>query len=219
MKASSLSTPEHVTLDYRVLKEQADPYAAFVRIVEQALDFAIQRLMSHKGKFNSSVSEDQLTLHLLGPLVGMGIRAEHEVDNNGHCDITIFGPMEMKWLGEAKKYSSFPKILGGYRQLVDRYASGRRNQAHGALIIYSFKDKSSTMMVNWKNYLQSSEPETNITMGDEPVSEFRSSKVHRGTEFPLFTLHVAVSMFHKPTDTDAKPKRVVQSRKKSEKLA
>ena len=211
--ARASTTPAKICLELSVLHLQNDPYRAFVGLVARGLDFSIQCMARDKNVLQG-LSEDQLTVVLLGPLKGMTFDASHDTNTGGHCDVVIDGPDEMLWLGEAKKYTSYTKLLGGFRQLMDRYATGTPQQSDGGMIIYSFEASTNEIMAQWRSYLEEAET---IQITDVPTRplEFISTRAHVGTGQPITVRHTPVVLFHRPTDTEKPPKRTRRAKESS----
>lgn len=185
-----------------------EKYPKFVELVERALVYSLGRMVASKNIISKNQTEDQLTLILSGPLLGMGFDISHSTNQGGHCDIVIEGDDEMLWLGEAKIYTDYGKLMGGHQQLVDRYASGLPDQLNGGIIIYMFGEKVATMMRQWRKYLE--DVRTDLKSEDiasQPL-QFRTIEPHRATEQFLSVRHLVVPLHHDPTDSKAPPQRL-----------
>ena len=187
-------------------------YEKFCDAVEDAFDFALKKAVEHKNIINPNSSkngrmdEDQITAYLSMALLGMCFDIAHSKNVGGNCDITVTGSHEMLWLGEAKIFTSYPKALGGYQQLCDRYATGLGSQNRGGFLIYHFRKNSNAVLGKWRDYLDDSRPGVTVENLDSPHT-FKSSEAHAGTGLDYSVRHMIVPLFHSPTDTEAKPLR------------
>ncbi|WP_099185739.1 hypothetical protein [Sphingobium fuliginis] len=188
-------------------------YDDFSDLIETALNYSIGEMVKAKNIINPAaknkdqMDEDQLTLTLSSPLKGMGFDISHSKNVGGNCDISVEGDSEMLWLGEAKIYSDYGKLMGGFQQLCDRYAPGMPNQTRGALLIYFFDGQVANVMQNWRKYVDEAREKLAANdVADNPL-QFRTSEPHGATELMLNVLHMPVPLMHEPTDVAAPPKR------------
>lgn len=114
----------------------------------------------------------------------------------------------MLWLGEAKIFTDYKKLMGGFQQLSDRYATGMPNQTHGGIIIYLFSDNIASRMQTWREYLEDARNGILIESVEKNPLQFISTEPHRATQQDLVIRHVPVPLYHKPTDSVAPPKRI-----------
>lgn len=203
------NTPQRIVLKLMTVPDQGEPYAAFVETVEEAVDWCNQDMARNKNELQD-LDENGLTQHFTRSLKSMGFSAFHELNQGGHCDITVEGPHDTLWLGEAKIFGAYPELLGGYRQLMSRYSTGYPGQDKGGILIY-FTDRSAAgVPAEWERYLlQTGEATTSRADPRSPLN-FYSSASHAGTGQPIEVRHMAVVLFHKPTDQLAKPKRDIK---------
>lgn len=212
MEFAAKTTPEKIRLK---LMRGVTRYDEFSDLIETALNFSIGEMVKDKniinpaGKLKSRMDEDQCTLLLSKPLKGMGFDISHSKNVGGNCDVSVEGDDEMLWLGEAKIYSDYGKLMSGFQQLCDRYAPGMPNQTRGALIIYFFDGQVGNVMMNWRKYVD--EARKNLAANDVAQNplQFRTSEPHGATEIMLSVLHMPVPLMHEPTDVAAPPKRDV----------
>lgn len=153
------------------------------------------------------MDEDQLTLTLSGPLKGMGFDISHSKNVGGNCDVVIEGDSEIMWIGEAKIYSDYGKLMGGFQQLCDRYSTGMPNQNRGGMLIYFFDGEISNVMKNWRKYLDEARDKLAANDVEGKPLQFRTSEPHGATEIKMNVLHMSVPLMHEPTDVHAPPKR------------
>lgn len=210
MEFAAKTTPEKIRLK---LMRGVTRYDEFSELIEAALNYSIGEMVKDKniinpaGKLKSRMGEDQCTLMLSRPLKGMGFDISHSKNVGGNCDISVEGDDEMLWLGEAKIYSDYGKLLGGFEQLCDRYAPGMPNQTRGALIIYFFEGQVGNVMKSWREHVDDVRKElaANDVAGN-PL-QFQTSEPHGATGIMLNVLHMPVPLMHEPTDVAARPKR------------
>lgn len=212
LEVAADNTQKKIIRDLQLIPFKSTPYGDFVTLVEDAINFSIKRLAAAKnivaGKGGKGrMDEDQLTFALSGPLLGMAFDISHSTNVGGNCDIVIEGPDEMLWLGEAKIYSDYGKLMGGFQQLCDRYSTGLEAQSHGGMIIYMFGEKVASVMKTWCEYLTDARKELKAEAVEGHALQFRTTEPHRATEQPIVVRHMPVPLFHEPTDRDAPPPR------------
>lgn len=212
MEFAAKTTPEKIRLK---LMRGVTHYEEFSDLIETAINYSIGEMVKAKNIINPAsknkdqMDEDQLTLTLSGPLKGMGFDISHSKNVGGNCDISVEGDSEMLWLGEAKIYSDYGKLMGGFQQLCDRYAPGMPNQTRGALLIYFFDGQVANVMQNWRKYVDDAREKLAANdVADNPL-QFRTTEPHGATEIVLNVLHMPVPMIHEPTDVAPPPKRKV----------
>ena len=185
-------------------------YGNFKQYIRSELDYAIQKLEQNGNRINFDLTEDQLTLFLLSNLENryIGLHASHEVNQRGHCDITVkLGGFV--WHGEAKKHTSgYSYLFKGYSQLTERYSTGTVNSASGGLIIYTKNQSCSAMMAQWEKHLTKCAPKIHackqiniIACKDNPLV-FYSNHEHTATKLGYEVIHYPVVLYHKPIDPD-----------------
>ncbi len=204
------TTPEKIRLE---LMRGVTLYEKFSDLIETALNYSIGEMVKAKNIINPAsqkkdrMDEDQLTLTLSGPLKGMGFDISHSTNVGGNCDIVVEGGSEMIWIGEAKIYSDYGKLMGGFQQLCDRYSSGMPNQNRCGMLIYFFAGQVAHVMEEWRKYVgDAREHLTSIDVAGNTL-QFRTSEPHGATQVALNVLHMAVPLMHEPTDVAAPPKR------------
>lgn len=212
MEFAAKTTPEKIRLK---LMRGVMSYDEFSDLIETALNYSVGEMVKDKniinpaGKLKNRMDEDQCTLMLTKPLKGMGFDISHSKNVGGNCDISVEGDSEMLWLGEAKIYSNYGKLMGGFQQLCDRYAPGMPNQTRGALVIYFFDGQVGNVMKQWRQYVDNARTKlVAIDVVKNPL-QFQTSEPHGATEITLNVLHMPVPLMHEPTDVAAPPKRSV----------
>lgn len=206
------TTQRQISRELELLSNETDRYQKFVALIERAINFSVTKMVSSKniiaGKGgNNRMDEDQLTLLLSSPLLGMGFDITHSTNVNGNCDIHVVGPEDFLWLGEAKVFSSYAKLMGGFQQLSDRYATGLSHHSRGGMIIYAFGEKVLSMMSDWGAYLLEVRDGLKMeAVKDQPL-QFRTTELHRATEQPIVVCHMPVPLLHQPTDSLPAPQR------------
>lgn len=197
-----------IAVELQMQKFYKRPYGDFVGLIRKALDFSIT-LMAAAKNITPGMDEDQLTHDLLLPLIGMAFDATHSTNVGGNCDIVVAGHSSYLWLGEAKVFSSYGKLLGGYRQLAGRYSTGLANQDHGAVIVYMVTHgNAKERMREWEDYLKFAEIGVKTIRTKERPLEFSSVQDHQGTGLPMYVQHFPVVLFHAPTDIKKPPARI-----------
>jgi len=183
-------------------------YSNFKEYVRANLDEAIAKFEQNANRMNFSLSEDQLTLYLISlfekPV--LGLTASHELNQRGHCDITV-KLHDYIWHGEAKKHSSgYSYLFKGYSQLTERYSSGTVHSASGGVIIYSQNRNCADVMTNYIKYLSKAAPKIhackNINIkkcSDNPLVYY-STHDHTTTKLEYEVLHYPVSLYFNPQD-------------------
>lgn len=210
LEHAARTTPEKIRLK---LMRGVTSYDEFADLVETALNYSIGEMIKEKniinpaGKLKNRLDEDQCTLMLTKPLKGMTFDVSHSKNVGGNCDISVEGDSEMLWLGEAKIYSDYGKLMGGFQQLCDRYSSGMPNQTRGALIIYFFDGQIGNVMENWRKYVGEARDQLIANDVVENPLQFQTSEPHGATGIPLNVRHMPVPLMHEPTDVAAPPKR------------
>ncbi|MEB5993649.1 hypothetical protein MXL79_10825 [Serratia ureilytica] len=184
-------------------------YDNFTEFVRFKLDYAVSELESTANKIGFEQTEDALTLYLLAlvkePLVGFD--AYHEVNQRGHCDITLkLG--DFVWHGEAKKHSSgYAYLFKGYAQLTERYSTGSVTSCSGGLIIYNNNQLCSDVMMKWKNFLQKNAVRIHASKISPLLSGcnknplvFYSVHKHTLTNLDYRVIHYPINFYHDPKD-------------------
>lgn len=210
MEFAATTTPDKIRLK---LMRGITCYDEFADVIETALNYSVGEMVKDKniinpaGKHKSRMDEDQMTLVLSKPLKGMGFDISHSKNVGGNCDISIEGAFEMLWLGEAKIYSSYSKIIGGFQQLCDRYSTGMPNQNRGALLIYFFEGKVKSIMEEWRKFISDARKDLSASdINGNPI-QFRTNEPHGATEISLNIIHIPVPLMHEPTDALPPPRR------------
>jgi hypothetical protein len=207
LEAAANTTPKRIRFELQQMPYTGATYDKFVQLVERGLDYSSRKMVAAKNILNDDMSEDQLTYALSAPLLGMGFDISHSTNQGGHCDIVIEGDYEALWLGEAKKYTGYGKLMGGYQQLVDRYASGLSAQLNGGMIIYMFAAQAASMMSEWRQYLEDARTGLRSENIEGQSLQFRTVEAHKATEQDLTVRHFIIPLFHEPTDRKPPPPR------------
>jgi hypothetical protein len=203
--ALSQSPQQKIVFALATVALAAEPYKTFVALVDRAIDLVLSDMARNKNIVHEQ-SEDELSVYLVGVMKGMTFNARHGENNGGHCDITIDGPNDMRWLGEAKKYTSFAKLFGGARQLINRYGTGLPNQDAGALIVYISKPDALGIMKRWRSTLVMKVKGLEAPQPGEQQLDFLTLLTHKGSGRKLTIRHVPAVLFHEPTDVLPYPK-------------
>jgi hypothetical protein len=151
-----MSAPENSLLNLMELNKQKAPEyynlisatddAEFEKAFDAILERAVSQLEENKNDFES-LTETGLSSALTMALSMPGLSATRETNSNGHVDITVVAdhcsPIRKK-LGEAKIYDGPEYHLGGLKQLLGRYTTGR--EGRGMLVVY-FRKKNIAGLV------------------------------------------------------------------------
>lgn len=196
-----------VAFELQMQKFNDGSYDDFVRLIDKAIDYSTKKMAEAKN-IVVGMDEDQLTNLLLSPLIAMSFDASHSKNVGGNCDVVINGHNDYLWLGEAKIFSAYGKILGGYRQLTSRYSTGLPGQDRGSMIIYMTEHgDAKTRMREWASYLATSKIDVSLELDVTKPLEFGSKQPHVGSGLPVHVRHIPVVLYHAPTDTQKPPKR------------
>jgi len=175
-------------------------FQQFVSVVERAILYALRQL-SRNPELRQDHSEDQLTIEVINLLRAFNLDAQHEAKIGGHCDVSIFGPYDFLWLGEAKRHiQDYSWLLKGFQQLDSRYSTGLSGQDHGGLIIYSIYPRIDQVMESWKAHLI--KDRTGLTCGDfdSDSNSFFSSHQHDSTGRTISVRHFGCPLHFRPED-------------------
>lgn len=108
----------------------ADAHEERLALVERAIDWSVQELVKNRH-VKQTMSEDGLSIEIVGFLKAMGFDAGHDTQYGGHCDIVVEGRDNFLWIAEAKKHGSYDWLLEGFEQLDRRYSTGMPGQDAG----------------------------------------------------------------------------------------
>jgi hypothetical protein len=156
------------------------------------------------------LDEDIITLFIVATLRGRfknQFIVTHDSHNGGHTDIKIQAGSNI-WLGEAKRrVNGNSYILDGFRQLVDRYATGSPTCSTGGLFIYlvneSPKKKATETLKDWKLYLEENFENLEFIESHQKSREGLSlitRHPHSTTGLPYTVHHHLFVLQHFPTD-------------------
>lgn len=203
-RASYTSAPSSITWRLSTLILEGGRYLEFCDLIEEALRHNFQRFSQNKN-IHVGQDEDEITIQLINSLKDMSFDATFERNVGGNCDISVIGPNDYLWLGEAKIYRSSGNALKGTRQLIDRYSTGLENQDRGAVIFYIKKPNALSIMQSWRNRLKAISPGSIFPQPAAQSIDFETQMKHAGSGRMLDIKHLAVVLFHSPTDVLATP--------------
>ncbi|MFJ5447019.1 hypothetical protein ACIKP9_12325 [Methylobacillus methanolivorans] len=177
----------------------ATTYEQWVSVLYEQLDSAIERMEDGASYYQkNSNDEDTLTHHLINPLSQLGYNATHDTYTRGHVDIKIIH-RSFVWLGEAKIYNSYTKLLDGYQQLTTRYSSGDVNKNQGGMLIYYYGRNTKRMMNAWQRKLGGHDSRINFTdCSRRPELAFISNKIHEVSGLEYRIRHIPVMLRYSP---------------------
>lgn len=199
-------------IDYslRLASIASESYSGFMGFVRSRLDQAIQQFEQSVNKMKFEFGEDALTLHLMALLQDrtLGFMAYHEVNQRGHCDITLtFG--DYTWHAEAKKHTGgYAYLFKGYAQLTERYSTGTQNAASGGFIIYNNNQGCKQVMDKWKSHLVKSAPKIHFYKDVIVNNCTKNSLVllskhkHTVSGLDYEVTHYPINFYHNPADPD-----------------
>ncbi|KAB8311176.1 hypothetical protein EH227_04740 [Rouxiella chamberiensis] len=185
-----------------------ESYSNFKEFIRLLLDSAVKNLEENANKVGFDLSEDQLTIYLLGIINNpfLGVLACHEVNQRGHCDITIKLD-NYTWHGEAKKHSSaYSYLFKGYTQLTERYSTGTVDSASGGVIIYTKNRLCHDVMKSYVSYVEKGAPKIHasktISISACPNNPlvYYSTHEHTLTKLSYEVIHYPVNLYHNPQD-------------------
>lgn len=188
----------------------ANSYDGFKALIRKRLDKAVKKFESQTNKMKYEFGEDALTLYLMALLEDetLGLIAYHEVNERGHCDITItFG--EFIWHGEAKRHmGGYAYLFKGYGQLTERYSTGTEIAKSGGLIIYTENSNCLQMMNAWESHVKKCAPRIHVNKGFSithcPKNQLVliSNHTHTVSGLDYEVIHYPINFYHKPVDPD-----------------
>lgn len=185
-------------------REQPKDYEDFIGVFYDDLD-ELLGLMEADAKDLIDASEDELNRQLVRLLNARTYVASHDHDEGGHVDIHV-RPRNLaySWLGEAKLDNGPSYILGGLKQLTDRYSRGTAGHNCGGLLVYCQKDRISDRFHNWRTRLTNEGPNhfEGLDIGDcnrrnDGLSFFSSFVLSRmGSRAPKYQVrNIGVSLY------------------------
>ena len=175
----------------------------FQNIVRDAFDLCASDMSQARDQIKN-FNENQLTDRLVSNLSMLGLTAVREKSVNGHCDVTV-SEYGIIYLGEAKIFTSYSKLLGGFQQLCDRYATGLPDHDAGSFIIY-FKTRGvKTTMEKWSKKLSDEYQKIACNFCAANPLVLHSEHPHHITELPYYVRHLPIAVMHDPSD--AKPRK------------
>ncbi len=186
-----------------LLKGRSVSYEDFLRFIYEVLDHSVYYMQKNSRNYRE-LDEVALTNILIKDFHVLGINALPEVDNNGHCDITI----EIKekrwiWLGEAKIHKDYDYLHKGLNQLLKRYSVGDEFQDHGGVIIYIKQAKGAKIVKEWRERIikERKDCENTCNCDTRPDCSFTSfHPEHEKTGLPFYVKHIGILMHYHPDD-------------------
>nr|WP_294841213.1 hypothetical protein [uncultured Methylotenera sp.] len=186
----------------------ADSYEEWVQLFYKHLDLSVTSMQDAAKYYPKECkdddeaaiyqTEDSLTHHLINPLRQLGYAITHDTFKNGHVDINVERNSYV-WLGEAKIYTSYAKLIDGYKQLTTRYSTGEPHQNHGGIVIYHYQPNANATMQNWRTKLI--EYDNNIQISECPTRTglcFYSANAHLASGLDYKIRHMPIMLFNKP---------------------
>lgn len=182
----------------------ANSYEEWIELFYRQLDISVHNMQDAAKYYQKKDDalegqvEDSLTHHLINPLRQLGYAITHDTYKNGHVDINVErGPYV--WLGEAKIYTSYAKLIDGYNQLTTRYSTGEPSHNQGGIVIYHYPPNAAETMRNWQAKLKSHDQEIQISECPNRTGLcFYSSKPHIASGLDYKIRHMPVILFNNP---------------------
>lgn len=170
------------------------------KIVDRALDFAVSQLVNGRQNYRREiVTEDLLNQTIVGHLACLGLRATHDTQAGGHCDVHIEGQDNFLWIAEAKIFDSdYSWLHEGYLQLLTRYSSGIVGQDHGGILIYHYDTNLRRTLNRWSKKLMEKRPDCTCDPCRDDIVSLRSSEKHPGTGADYLIRHKGVNLHFAP---------------------
>lgn len=198
-----LSNPLILARSLQVTWLESCSYEDFLSQLYEDVDIACSCILEDVEK-HLSLSETQISSSIWLYLKGRRIyHVEKDSDINGNVDITV-RTEKYKWLAEAKIWSSNSYLNEGYLQLTERYSKGEKKNNHGGMFIYikpeSEQTNESTVIENWKAYLQETYAGIELSDCELDNSRFFSKAKHSGTNHDYYIRHIPLTLLHIPRD-------------------
>ncbi len=170
----------------------------FTKVVNKAIDDILER-MARNPQLRQDRQENEITIEIVDQLNSMGFDASFDQATGGHCDITVDGHQNHRWLGEAKKDKSSPQwIWEGFLQLDTRYMAATSKCCTGGILVYSYRPNISEVMLAWKSRLENERPTIKIDNCNEVVNAFHSTHDHEKTGVKINIRHFPLCLFYEP---------------------
>ncbi|MBL8263710.1 MAG: hypothetical protein JNM58_14930 [Xanthomonadaceae bacterium] len=195
--SSALKWMKHVSLDTAT-------YDVFCECVEEVVVDTIYQ-MAKNPKECQERTEDSLSLEFVKVLRALGFGAEFDSKQGGHCDLLVNYGSKYTWIGEAKKYTGYTKLLKGYLQLTTRYSTGQPNDCRGAVLIYFFVPDTAQRMNEWlrlicAHYAKNGRRPIKAAPLSMPANSFLTEQPHKRTSLPHLVNHYAIPLHWDPED-------------------
>lgn len=186
--AKLTGTPGIVAIDFAMANNHKSRLGVVRRAIDLIVSEHVETRQNRQGR-----SEDELTADVISALKMMGFDAEHDVQIGGHTDISIRGPDEFLWIGEAKIHSSsYDRLLEGFVQL-ESYFPGTQGKDAGDLLIYLYGRDAASVMTRWRDHLTTKRSDVTVVATDDLMilTEHR----HAGSGRMLDFRHKLVPLF------------------------
>ncbi|MBO9654441.1 MAG: hypothetical protein J7562_08950 [Agrobacterium tumefaciens] len=188
------STPGTIMLEMAF----SDTHEERLALVERAIDWSVQEFVKNRH-VKQKMTEDGLSIEIVGLLKAMGFDAGHDTQYGGHCDIVVEARDDFLWIAEAKIHKSYDWLLGGFEQLDRRYSTGLVGQNAGEMIIYCFGARADLVLAEYQKRLESARKDV-VFDGAITGGLFRRSKhTHMNTGNDFRVRHTIVPLYFKPT--------------------
>ena len=182
-------------------------YEDFLKYLYLSLDDCIRDLEDNQDKFYDK-DEDHITFWLSSMLNRMGYDAQFK-RVSGNTDLTIekkLRNIKLQWIGEAKIYSKKEDLRQGFKQLLTRYSTARKNKDHGGLFVYLKTPRGMESFNTWKEDIKKLPLDYQTKIYDCCTNEecFFTTHEHPKSANDYHIRHMPVFLYFKPEDESGK---------------
>lgn len=204
--SEALSMPSVSSIFSAVNVDLLVEYEGFCNEVESKIYDTAVRLENDKKSF-SGLGEDQLTSIIAIGLSMAGFDADHDTNRNGHADLLVKNG-RFEWFGEAKLEQGPAYSMEGFRQLADRYTTGRPLANRGGLLLYSKKSNKKEVMDTWIEYLGNNYESKVIPVARCPLTLTQTTcHQHQDSGTNYITRHFVLCFYENATDKSARGRK------------
>lgn len=188
------NTPGMITLEMILARSHEERLS----LVERAIDWSAQELVKNRH-VKQEMTEDGLSIEIVGFLKAMGFDAGHDTQYGGHCDMVVEASGDFLWIAEAKKHKDYDWLLGGFEQLDRRYSTGMPGQGFGEMIIYCFGKRADLVLSEYQNRLKDARDDVEFDDNITNSLRRRSTHIHMNTGMNFSVRHTIVPLYFEPT--------------------
>lgn len=182
-----------------LLRRRSDCRELFIPQLYQDLNLVAGTMeMSANCYPRSNFNETSLTKQIVDRLQFCGYAIGAETDSRGHVDITVTSHRKsIIWLGEAKIHSDYEWLHHGLQQLVQRYTTGRHDDA--GMLIYIYNKDAGSVLDEWSRRVAA---ENLCDLIELPSARqrtgFSSKHKHPAWGNPVTVQHLGVALYFQP---------------------